>query len=349
MIPDTRLVHPAGARAQPAFGLALALAAFWVPTTASAQAEDRELPVWASDLQLGDETVARIRSGDPVGALLATGDDREIAVAAVMRTSLTIDQLLGSGTQIEAWTQGERDVGGTFGAPPSRRDLAGLRLSSATVRDLEDCQLGSCAVKLPRRAIEQVRSFSRSGPPRASQVEAVVRDVLLARVVAAANGGAGAPYADKPAPLAPDRAFTTLVRRSPHMLARVPELQAFVEGVGPPPGGSDRVWVWAEEDFGLKPVISLSSVVPWSGGPTSAPAAMLVIEQRYASHYFEASLTLVAIYEDAGSADRTVVLLRHHRFDDDLGGVQRRLLEARIASYAERSLLRRMRAAGRER
>ncbi len=144
----------------------------------------------------------------------------------------------------------------------------------------------------------------------------------------AAGGDTALPaYADKAEPLHVADGFDTLFEHAPLLHRYLPDLYEYLRAFppdGPRPGVRDCM-LWAREDLGLKPVVTLIHAVrlPYRG--TGPPLTVLASKQIYASHYYQARLAITAFVEadSDGEPGGYLLYLLRSRFDGPLTGLGR--------------------------
>lgn len=288
-------------------------------------AQDAPPAVWlGSTLGLAAGTLERARAGRPATEVLEA-DPRTLAVAGVLR----VDRPPRLPVPGRGWTLlGGPTLDGPvpLDDPPSPDASALLDLPASDVADLEGCRPTDCRLKAPREALP---ALARGGGDARRGFHALVLD--LARRYR--SGEALPPYADKPEPVAPGRAWSALRAQAPE-LARYGSAPAELTYTPAPAGSVAETLVLRRERFGLRPLVTLDHVSELRPG---AHRPLVVIQRQvYANHYFEASVQVVAL--EATDGGTWIVLVRRHRLDDVVGLVERRLIEAQVAGYVERQL-----------
>jgi hypothetical protein len=102
-------------------------------------------------------------------------------------------------------------------------------------------------------------------------------------------------------------------------------------------GVRDRLH-WNVRDFGYRPVTSIVHTVAFDPD-AGVPASWIAAETVYSSHYFDARLQLIVLYADAADPKRTYALYGDRMlFDDEVGGVRRRMLRSGVVKDVRKQL-----------
>jgi hypothetical protein len=244
-----------------------------------------------------DAEWAAVERGEAVSRLLET-DAREIAVVGAVRIQGNREQLVARARDLDALKGGSVLDVGRFSAAPSPSDLARLTFDDHNL-DLRACQPGDCPVRLGAADIARFhREVNWSGPDWKSQSMTVWRSVLAGYAAAyLAKGRPGLPeYANKRDPLSVASEVADLTADYAFVAHYTPEFHAYLKDFGArTPAGAEQLLYWTREDFGIRPILRISHQVDYR-----TPAATVVaINQVYADHYLDASLT-VTLGLDAG-------------------------------------------------
>lgn len=141
------------------------------------------------------------------------------------------------------------------------------------------------------------------------------------------------------------RSFT-IVAHAADLLREAPELIAYLMEY--PAGASPRVqdvMYWSKEQFGLKPVVSITHAIVYTPEPGGVADLMIASKQIYASHHFAGSLalTLAAVDRGAGGNQAGFYMLYANRTRSAslpplIGGLVRRAINGRTKSGLEEQL-----------
>ena len=281
--------------------------------------------------------------GEPVVTML-DADDRELAVFAATKVGphVTPDRTIAWMRQIEQLRKGRYVVAaGRFSSTPRLDDLAGLTLDDVDLEDIRICRPGRCGLKLSSTEITRLRQVvATSGARWKEAVQAAFREMVLARVLAFSRGGHAALDAihDRKEPQSSAVAFARLLEHSPFLQHTAPDVaQQLAIGSAAPVPGSESLVYWAKERFDTKAVISATSVTLLQSDGTTRPDVLMIGVQVFATHYLDATLSVIALVRDERTA-RTYFVYVHRSDVDVLGGcwgpLARVLIETRIAREA---------------
>lgn len=307
------------------------------PGEAAAQASRTIEAYVGGDLGFTRGDLSSVRRGRVVTRIVDTDDPQEIAVASVARVPATLERFMVEAGDAARLMRG-RSVGlaHAVSEPSLRADFRDLTLPEGDLEDLERCKPGDCRVKLPERSIQFLAKLDWAGAVPRREAEEHVRTMLQDFADRFRDGRPLPPYADKRRPVDPRAGFTSIVSRHPYFLGHLPRLRDHVTNFpGGPEVDAPGTLLWMEERFGLKPVLSLDHVLLHRPQRQGAVDAIVTVEQLYASHYFEASLSMIAFVYAEEEPGSWFIHIRHHRFDGTLSAGQRRLIERQIRSYVE--------------
>ena len=104
----------------------------------------------------------------------------------------------------------------------------------------------------------------------------------------------------------------------------------------------DSFIYWSQEQFGLKPVVSVTQVSVYQD-PAQPSMMMGASRQLYATHYFEASLGLTFAVDDGGEVRPGIYLIYVNRTRADaltgsFGRVRRSVVHSRTRDGVEETL-----------
>lgn len=336
--------HPVASRS--ATRVARLLGAAWlvVAVVAPATAQTAPFPpalerYLASTVKPGASERQRLARGEPVTRLLDADPGREVAVFGAVWVNASRRRYREAVLDIERYERGRAfPVTRKLAAPPQLRDFDALSLPDETLRDLADCRVGDCKVKLWREAIEAVRArVDFAAPGARASAEAVMRDLLFAYVTRyLAHGNAAlAEYHDDSPPVRAADEFQALLESWPALLDGVPELRQALAGFPQVrwPSAVDFLY-WQEARFGLKPVLRVNHVL------VHEDEAMTVVASKmlYASHYFRAALEVRVLLPDAARGNGYWLVTISRSRPDGLTGLIGRLVRGRVRGEARKGV-----------
>ena len=297
-------------------------AAVLVGVTATPRAQAPIIPepaysVLLRDVGFSQGQIVLARNGQVVVKLLPTPQPKEVAVAGVTRIAVTKEQFFARYRDIERFKQHKAVKQlGRFSQPPDAGDLARLEFRPDLLDDLRTCQPGDCKVKLPQTWMTKLREqVNWSSTSARADAQDLFRALLSGYVADYQTNGASAlvEYGDKEAPAKLAEQSTALVEHSPYLKALSPDFARYLVAyprVHLPV--LDNFIYWSQEQFGLKPVVSISHVSVYQD--PAQPSVMIgASRQLYATHYFEASLGLTFAADDGGTIRPGIYLVYVNR------------------------------------
>jgi hypothetical protein len=324
----------------------LALAA--LPPVARPQAApEAALTVLRRHLELTENDVDILRRGQPVTRTFGSGERREVTVGGAIRIEATIEAFLERFRRVEKFRESEmvRQIA-RFGEPPAEGDLAGLTVDLEDVESLRQCRPGACKVRLPAGVIVRFnREVDWAAADPGPQVSSLFRSVLwdLLRAYRAGGNASLAVYDDHEDPLYLSKETDELVAASAPLLSDAPE---FTEFLARYPAAStpdvESFFYWSKDEFGFKPVISLTHVGIVRPAP-DRPDAIIASKQIYANHYFDGSLAITRLLDDPAAPGRGFYMLylnrtRNAKLAGFLGRLSRPMVHSRSRAGVERLL-----------
>jgi hypothetical protein len=269
-------------------------------------------------------------------------EGREIAVLGA--TAVDFD-----GNRLAAWMQRIEELKksehvpavGRFSEPPTLADLSGHVLEDRDVESLRKCRPGRCDMKLTADEIALVeRELDAAGTNWKTAAQDVFRRLVLRRVLAyRAYGHAGiGGYADghSDEPLAD--VATTLLTRSPYLLDRTPALVEHLKRYpNLPLPGSDSFLYWSKEEFGGRPVTSVTHVTILRPEGQGMPDTLVAGRQVFATHYQNGSLSLTLLLRGCPGPPHYLTYISRSEVDvirGLLGWLARRVIQGRVEDGA---------------
>jgi hypothetical protein len=304
---------------------------------ASGSADGRSYVMTSFNLASAD--LDRIDRGHVVTRTLPTRESREIDTIGVVRLQASAEDYVARLRDIVHFKQDDAVLQiGVFSRNPTVGDMAGMTLDDADIRDLRDCRVGHCGIRLPAPAIERVRQGIDWKRPDASQrATAGFRQMLADYAIDYLRAGPAAPmeYADRPTPLNVAREFASLAASDQDdcqafsLLRR--HLIEFPNGRAP---DTSDILYWSKERVGRRAVVSIThlAISPAAG---NAPVEYVIgSKQIYASHYFDASLGITVLVSDRSGSTPSTYLVYVNRsrldvFGGMFGGVARAIISSR--------------------
>lgn len=295
---------------------------------------------------LGDDERSAIARGAVVTRVLPTTDRNEVAMLGVVAVQATAAQLAARARDGDVWPPAPtRTSASVLGAPPAVAEVAQVALDEWELKSLGRCRREHCGVKLPSDEMAVLRRLATDGDAAArARTDSAFRAWLVNLVTEYERQGSAAlpTYDDTRVGEHGAVGLRVLVRESAPLLDLVPGLDSAV--LGPPtvrPDLQTTLYWEVDRPRGLRPILSIDART------TSRPAAldggaMVVTEQLYATHYFDARLDVQAVVPD-GASGAYVLVLRRVMFDElPSGGMfsLRKRVTSRLRNALEADLTR---------
>jgi hypothetical protein len=293
----------------------LAVCVLTVRPIRSAEPSDDILDLLRQAAHFSNAEVTAVQRGQAVARVLET-ERTEVAVAGAVWIRAPRERILDRYRDLSLLTKNEMVLQvGRFGAAPHAGDLRDLVFEPYDLESLRECEPGDCAVRLTAATMAR---FQQGVDWRAADWQARAADLWrtsLAEYAAEyrAHGDASlAEYHNKEAPLRLQDQFTILFRASPFVTPFAPEFLRYLQEyprVAMP--GAEDIFYWSKDNFGLRPVLSITHLslhTPPPGAP--ARAALVGTKQIYATHYFDAALGITIAIDDRMGGSYMVVINR---------------------------------------
>jgi hypothetical protein len=229
---------------------------------------------------------------------------------------------------------------GRFSTPPLPADLAEYRLPEGDLEALSDCEVGDCKIRLRALGVEAFGKIDWSAPDARERANALARERLLDFVRSYQKSGREAlktPYVDHEEPLSPGKGIDALLG---HMQEATEVTKALRVHLRDYPrsavDGAEDLIIWNVRDYGYPPVTGVIHAVIYES-PGSFP--VIALKNLYSSHYFHARLQLIFLLADPDDPEQTYLGYTDRLlFEDDVGSIKRRILEAGILKDVGRRL-----------
>ena len=299
-------------------------------TTLPSRGEAQGLPPRLTEflrqtIALDRRGMGAVTDGSPVAKVLASSDDREIALFGIVRIDVPRSFYIRFAATFPSSLRDPSRLGfGLFSDPPAASDVARLSLPHDDVQDLAHCSAGACRVKLPAQAIAPLRTTVEFASPSAdSVVTAYFREHMIEYVTAYRARGDSAliVYDDQQSRTAAAHVFQTMLARSPYLF-RAPSLERYlVDYPRERPANLSEAMFWSEDDLpGLKPTVTITHEVVYA--PPELPGTTLIASKLlYAAHFLDGAFDLTAVVDGTGDqpakpAGIYLVLFRRLHFDN---------------------------------
>jgi hypothetical protein len=297
-----------------------------------------------------DDDLRLLGRGGTVAKTLPATDKREIVVIGAVTLPVSRDRFVRAVRNVVAFRRGSAFPQlGRFSDPPSSTDLDALTLDASDLRDLRECRPARCKIHLPQDIVDAVVSENggSDGTHLDARLSALFKTFLARRAAAYLDGGKQTlrPPMQRPGMNASGEIDALLTASAPYvdLAPRVfDHLRTFPERTT---ADVEHALYWSKQQFGWKPVIAITH---WALGPTSPDPGRPVAEaslQLYASHYVDASLALMLIFEPADARDAAqscrVIFIQRSRVKaatGTFGSIVRRQIESRMRDGLRRYL-----------
>jgi hypothetical protein len=285
--------------------------------------------------------------GRPVVKSLKSEDRREIAAAGAIKVAVPVEFLVDRFRDIVAFKKSPivRQIG-KFSDVPRLQELAGLTLESSDIDALRRCRVADCGINLSADDIRRIEAeIEWSGPAARAQATRLFHHLLFDHVQSYRGAGAKSPleYRNEKEPVMLAEEFRSLVEHSGQLLTGVPEFRAHLLS-GQPLRDSENFIYWSKEQFGLKPVVSMTHVIIYRPGRADAPDVVIASKQIYASRYLSGSLALTLGIDTTtpGSAPSFYMAYgnrtRPRAYPPLVGGLVRRIAQSETRSGLDENL-----------
>lgn len=278
-------------------------------------------------------------AGEPVVALLDADPDKEVAVFGGVWVNAAASQYVAAVNDIERFERGGSvRVTKRISDPPQPADFEGLSITDEDFRDLKDCAIGNCALKVGEEGLREFRAAVDWRRPTArADANAVIRRLVLEYVRGYRQGGNArlAVYRDKERPTFVAEEFRSMVDRLPRLGVDMPDLKAYLLGYPGAvlPNSTDFIY-WQEAEFGLKPIVRVNHLVVQKRPDRIVVASKML----YASHYFWTALEIRVLLPDPERGPGFWFVMVNRGMSDGLGGFTGKIVRGRVRAGLQKSI-----------
>ena len=274
------------------------------------------LKVLTQRASFGADEIAALERGEPVATLISSTDPREVAVCGAIELPSDPESALKA-FQLSMNLKAKSNLAsGKFSNVPTVQDLSSLTLSDSDIADLKTCTVGDCKLKLSAAMIQRFQNtIDWNAADYKEQANQLFRLMMVEYVTAYVRKGDGAliEYADESVRLPLAREQNSLLTNLLYVNEAAPEfirhLKAFPQSTLP----VERSLSWAKIDFGFKPVLMITDVSTYRSKVNGIPQVLVLSKQIYASHYFDASLSLTAAIGNETQTKSDLLYVNHSR------------------------------------
>jgi hypothetical protein len=300
-----------------------------------------ELADAARKLGVSSDEIADVEQEPVVWVAAQESGARRVTVAGLAKLSAPPSAILKDLRRRNGLLRSEAiRQAGRFSAPPVPADLADYRLPESDLEALSECEVGDCKFKLRAVGVEAFGKIDWSAPDARERADALARERLLDFVRSYQENGREAlkaRFADKKEPLSPGKGVDALAGYLQAVTEVMQTLRAHMRDYPRSAvEGAEDVIVWTVRDYGYRPVTGVIHAVIYEP-PGSFP--VVALKNLYSSHYFHGRLQLIVLLVDPEDPEQTYVGYTDRLlFDDDVGGIKRRMLEAGVLKDVARRL-----------
>ena len=294
--------------------------------SASAQTGKEPQTFLKTHAGFSEEELRAIDQGSAIVKTVRTPSKEEVTIVGVGLFKASTAFFLRMYRDIERFESGLGPLK-KLSDPPGAEDFAPLTLPDKDLKDLAECRVGDCELKLGEESIARFQTEVNWTSPQAhQQAMALVRELALRFAISYSKGGNQALGVDrdKKKPTLVREEFEGLLENSPYILSYIPELHEYLLEYPKAElkGTTDDFLYWALNDFGLEPVLRLSHVTIYQPEAGDNASAVISSKQLYFSRYFHTGLDLrFLVQNDGDTSDESFYLVTVSRFrSDELGG-----------------------------
>jgi hypothetical protein len=309
---------------------------------ASAQREFDSLQPFLRERGGFDESDLRdLAAGEAVVKIRPGRVDSETRLLGVVRIAGKADRFIAKYRDIVAFESGTGVLEiGLFSDPPKVADLANLTLDEDDRKDLENCRVGDCDIKLDDGNIEAFQKIDWSKRGATKTAEELARRMIVGFLESYRKGGNAALGArhDKKKPLLVSEQFREMLA-DPDLPVYFPRLFAFLSDYPHEPiPGAEELFYWSKVDFGLKPVVRLNHVVIYEPEEVDFVKYAMASKMLYTTHYFNTGLELKFVVVENDDPGHYYLVVGNRSRSDGLTGFTGALIGGRVRSKAREGL-----------
>jgi len=311
-----------------------------------------EIPTRVRDLlrerlALSAPELTTLDRGRPVAKSLRVGDRREIAAGGAIRVGVPAPFFLQRFVDIVSFKQSPlvRQIG-KFSAAPAVEDLERLTFELEDLDALRSCRVGDCDIQLSADQIRRIQSgVDWSQPSARAQASQLLRELLFEYVerYRASGNQALLEYANQRVPQKLSEELRLLVTHASGILTRAPEFGDALLSTTASLQGAEEFIYWSKEQFGLKPVVSITHVIIYLPQRPDVPDVLIASKQIYASRYLAGSLAITLGIDASHNGVPSFYLVYANRtrpraLPPVIGGIVRRVAQGQARDGLEEQL-----------
>jgi hypothetical protein len=247
-----------------------------------------------------DAELASFNKGEVVTKILPTKEDLDAAVIGAIRVSASPATLVEKVRTLEAFKKSTTVLQiGRFSSPPKIEDLAGLTIDDDELKDLEECKVGSCDLKLGAGAMELAKKVDWKASDAHAKATALLKRAMVDGANAYLNTGSMGLYVDNAVPEPVVEGLKKILADSPYLLQYDDAFGKYILDFPKTSlPGTESVLYWSKDKL-RKPVVSIHHLIIHTKGEGAGAVYFLADKHVYDSHYFLATVDFVGLVPDA--------------------------------------------------
>jgi len=279
-----------------------------------------------------------LAAGKSVSKLLDADPNTEIAVFGAVWVAAAPSDYMKKLMDIETFERGGPFlITKKISDPPVAADFATLELPDSDIKDLRDCKVGDCDLKLGTDGINAARAIDWKQPAAAGEARALVRRLALGLVTAYRDGGDDrlGVYRDKDQPTLVAKEFRSMVDGLPTFGVAMPDLKRYL--LEYPRGrlaNASDMFYWQLTQFGVKPTVRITHLIIQQQPDQTIVASKLL----YASHYFWTALGLRVLLPDPSRGNGFWLVTVSRCRSDGLSGFTGKFVRGRARAEAQKGV-----------
>lgn len=283
---------------------------------------------------------AELQKNGVVGQILDTDRKTEVALLGIARVNVPKEFVVDKVRDITSFKKGKAVLQiGTF-KDMDLKDVKTLSLEEGDVDSISECKVEDCNLKLPASWIEEYQDKAdKRSKTYTADVNLLTRQLLVDYVrtyVSKGNKAMPVYESSKKHISLPDE-FQDILAKSKYLSEYAPEFYQYLkEFPDISLQNTDAFFYWSMEKFGFKPVLNVTHVTIHQRTAGGEDQYLIASKQIFADHYYNGSLGLTILADDAKSPEKKgclLVYINRSRIDalgGFLSGLRRAIAQPRI-------------------
>lgn len=283
---------------------------------------------FAREFHFSQSDFAKVRAGQAVAHMVSSDEPDDLRLGGLVFIKVSSDQYINAFRDIDHFQTGKRIIRTRrFSNPPVEADLSDLSLADLRPSEMQSCQPGHCAYKLPAETILALhKRVNWNAPDVLSQAGKLIRRCIIGYIKSYERKGdrALAVYDDMPTPYSLADGLSELFSSETGPEQAMPELTRFArEYPAQRPPDTEDFFYWQQAGFGLRSFLRLQHVLIQKLPAAGEPHYAIISKMLYASHYFRATLEFTYIYpvRTPSGASAIYVATAQRSYVDGMTGV----------------------------